>query len=142
MAASVRVTASAKSRVALDRVELVANGSVIQTLELEADSLSARFDGKVPIEHSGWIALRAHGPAHPDIVREANAHTNPVYVEVEGRSNPLATEDASYFLKWIDRLENDLEARDRIPNERLWKHVRGQLDGARDYYRSQAAATR
>lgn len=134
----VRVTASARSRVPLDRVELVANGAVIQTLELDENSLSARFEGEVMIENSGWLALRAHGPAHHDLVKEADAHTNPVYLEIEKRPNPLASRDAAYFLKWIDRLERELEARDRIPNERLWKHVRGQLDGARDYYRSLA----
>ena len=138
----VRVTASAKSQVPLDRVELVVNGTVIQTLELEEDSRSARFEGEVSIEASGWLALRAHGPAHPDIVKNPSAHTNPVYLQVEGHPNPLAAEDAAYFLKWIDRLEGDLKTRDRIPNERLWKHVRGQLDGARDYYRSKGTITR
>ena len=118
-------------------MELIHNGTPLKTLALAEDSLSARFEGEIEIDEPGWIALRAHGPAHPDIVKEANAHTNPVFLSRGETPNPLASKDAAFFLKWIDRLEADLVARDRIPNDRLWKHVRSQLDGARDYYRSQ-----
>ncbi|MEX2580744.1 MAG: CehA/McbA family metallohydrolase [Verrucomicrobiales bacterium] len=132
---TVTIEAKAESPVPLDRVEIVQNGSVVRTIELAGDGRSARFAGELEVSHSGWLALRAHGPPHPDIVREPTAHTNPVRVEVPGAPNPETARDAAFFLKWIDRLEADLEERDRIPNERLWNHVRAQLDGARDYYR-------
>ena len=52
-----------------------------------------------------------------------------------GKPNPFAKTDAGFFLKWIDRLEKDVKARDRIPTDALKKHVQSQLDGARVFYR-------
>jgi len=133
---TVSVEAGAESPVPLDRVEIVHNGSVLRTLELAEDRTNAAFSGEVEVPVSGWITLRAHGPGHPDIVREPAAHTNPVHVAVDGVPNPETARNAAYFLKWIDRLEADLEERDRIPDDRLWNHVRVQLDAAREFYRA------
>lgn len=133
---SLKIHARVDSPVPLDRVEIVANGKVVKEIALAEDSRSAHFEGEVKIEESGWIALRAHGPAHPDIVRYPNAHTNPVWIELDGHPNSAASHDAAFFLKWIDRLEADIEGRDRIPTDRQWEQVRAQLDGARGFYQS------
>ncbi|MFV1995364.1 MAG: CehA/McbA family metallohydrolase, partial [Verrucomicrobiales bacterium] len=127
-AGPVKVSAKAESRLPLGQVELVHNGKVIHTLDLADDNLSSTFDAEINLTESGWLALRAQG--------SANAHTNPVWIEIDGAPNSAAATDAAYFLKWIDRLETDLKERDRIPNERLWKHVRGQLNKAREFYRA------
>ncbi|MDF1862332.1 MAG: CehA/McbA family metallohydrolase [Verrucomicrobiales bacterium] len=132
----VRVSARVDSPVPLDRVEVIGNGKVLKEIDLGEDRLSAEFTGELMIAESGWIALRAHGPAHPDIIRDPNAHTNPIWISLEGHPNSSASKDAAYFLKWIDRLEADLRKRDRIPTDRQWEQVRAQLDGARNYYRS------
>jgi len=40
----------------------------------------------VPIDRSGWLALRALGPANSDVQGELlYAHTSPVYVVVAGK---------------------------------------------------------
>lgn len=131
----VSVKAKAESQFPMDRVELVRNGEVVKTLDLSGDTLSAEFEGEIEIPESGWLALRAHGPAHPEVIKEPNAHTNPLWISVAGKPNPMAKTDAAFFLKWIDRLEKDVDARDRIPTEALKEHVQAQLDGAREYYR-------
>lgn len=133
---SVTVRIRVESPVPLDRVEVVANGKVVKEIALEGDLLTAEYDGEVEVTEAGWIALRTHGPAHPDIIRDPNAHTNPIWITMEDHPNSAASRDAAYFLKWIDRLEADLKTRDRIPTERLWDQVRVQLEGARKYYRS------
>ena len=132
----VEIEAQVDSPVPLDRVEVISNGKVVKEILIGEDSLRVRFDGGVEIEESGWIALRAHGPAHPDIVRDPAAHTNPIWISIDDHPNSSAPKDAAFFLKWIDRLEADLKARDRIPTERLWDSVYEQLEGARGYYRS------
>ena len=56
------------------------------------------------------------GAARPRDSRppEAFAHTSAVYVEVAGR--PVRSpEDAEYFIRWIQRLRDDVRGRDRIP---------------------------
>lgn len=131
----VKVTARVDSRFPLDRVELVRNGHVVETIPVDEGGLSASFEGNVEIPESGWLALRARGPAHPDVIRDPTAHTNPVRIEVLEIPNPEAPRSAAFFLEWIDRLETDLEERDRIPSERAREHVRSQLEGARAFYR-------
>ena len=131
----VSVKAKAEFQYPMDRVELVRNGEVVKTLDLSGDTLSAEFEGEIEVSESGWLALRAHGPAHAEVIKEPNAHTNPLWITVADSPNPMAGTDAAFFLKWIDRLEKDVKARDRIPTDALKKHVQAQLDGAREYYR-------
>jgi hypothetical protein len=111
----------------------VHNGQVIATAALSPDKLSATIDHVVPIERSGWIALRASGPAaqywHGG---GRGAHSNPIYVEVRGSPAERAA-SARYFLAWIDRLEQLLLDRDRMDTERA--HVLAHLEQAREVYR-------
>ena len=65
------------------------------------------------------------------IKRNLYAHTNPVYLKIDDHPND-AREDARYLLKWIDRLEKDLNQRNRLHTGS--KHVRLLLDTARQFY--------
>ena len=116
-------------------MELVANGDVVA----EADARSETewvFDTEIALEKSGWIAVRAEGPGNEFIIRDKQyAHTNPVWITVERKPNSMAATDAAYFLKWIDRLEAAVTARDRIPGERNREKVRRQFEEAQSYYR-------
>jgi TolB protein len=82
---------------ALDRLEIVADGRVIQTSTGMPDILSA--DAEVTFDRSGWVAARCFEPAGKTI---RFAHTSPVYIEIEGRP-ARAAQDARFFLEWIDR---------------------------------------
>ena len=131
----VKVRAEALSHFAMEKVELIFNGEVIQQLPV-VDGQSAAFDGEIEIPHSGWIALRAVGPQNRLVYgRGMTAHTNVIRVEVAGKPWRSA-ESAGYFLKWIDRLEADFDARDRSPNLRRRDGVRAQLNAAREVYRT------
>ncbi len=140
---TVEVTAMAEWQFPLEKIELVFNGKVIREIPVkEGDAIVSTgsygdFRGGIEVTESGWLAVRASAPDHPGTIRTPGAHSNPVWIEVNDTKNSSAKNDAAFFLKWIDRLEGDLKKRDRIPNERLWNHVRSQLDGARDYYRKE-----
>src|SRR5262249_6362408 len=111
-------------------------GKVVATGELATDRRSATVDRKIKVERSGWIALRATGPGVRDDVKNAQlyAHTSPVYLTVAGKPAG-SVEDAKYFLRWIDRLWDDVQARDRIPGATAEKEVKDEIEKARAVYR-------
>jgi hypothetical protein len=55
-------------------------------------------------------------------------------VKVDGKPRDSRAE-AEFFLKWIDRLEEDLKRRDQIPSGEL-DHVKTHLLLARNVYRA------
>lgn len=135
----VRIRARATSQFPLDRIEVVQDGKVVASARAVGDRLSVEIDQVVPFERSGWVALRALGPAHPDLPAASSfGHTGVIFVEVAGRPAD-AREDATYFLAWIDRLAADLRRRDRVP-ARSQPHVASQLAAARAVYEKLTAA--
>lgn len=138
-AGDVSVTATARSQFPMDRVELVYNGQVVESGDLSSDRLSSTMTRRIQVDKSGWLALRALGPGHPDHPMGSQyAHTSPVYVEIDGKPSG-SREDAESLLKWIDRLSLALRVRDRIPNKELKDRVRSQLERARAVYSRIAA---
>ncbi|MDZ4402246.1 CehA/McbA family metallohydrolase [Prosthecobacter sp.] len=132
----IRVKGRVRSQFPLEKLEIVLDGNVIANGTLAEDKLTAAIDAELPIERSGWIALRTAGPvvnrwpSHYGI----RAHTNPVYLAI--KDHPAdARAEAEYFLKWIDRLEADLKRRDQIPPGDL-EHVKTHLMLARNAYRA------
>ncbi len=112
----VEVRVAATAPVAVDRVEILFNGTGV-----------AKGDGAVKVDRSGWLGARAYAG-------RLQVHTSPVYVEVAGtRAGSKA--DAEYFLAWIDRLEAQLRKRDRVPGAELQARVAAQLNAAREVYR-------
>jgi hypothetical protein len=131
----IKTTAKARWHLPLRRAELVQDGKVIATKEFAADGPGEQaWDQEISVEHSGWVALRTVGAAHPDNPGgEAYAHTSPVYVEVAGH-RPLARADAQFFVEWINRLETALRERERIPTPTEKAQVMAQLEAARAVY--------
>jgi hypothetical protein len=73
-------------------VELIVNGQPVETKEIEADGgiVDLTFDYKP--EFSSWVALRIF----------PSAHTNPVFVEVEGRPIRASRRSAQWCLEAVD----------------------------------------
>ncbi len=93
-----------RSIVPVDHLEVVYNGEVVRTIELD-DPTSADVAGSVRVDGSGWLLLRAWNEGSHPLVFDLYpyATTSPVYVTVGGE-RPRSTEDAEYFLAWIDRI--------------------------------------
>jgi hypothetical protein len=126
------------SQFPLDRIEIVRDGKVIAAARAAGERLAAEIEQVVPFERSGWVAVRASGPPHRDQPGGSPfGHTGAVYVEVAGRPAD-ASEDAAYFVAWIDRLAADVRRRGRIPT-RSRAHVESQLAAARAVYEKLAA---
>jgi hypothetical protein len=116
----------------IERLEVVVNGKVLATANQdEPETTRLELTQDLPITGSVWIALRAAGSGG------AFAHTSAVYVEVPER--PVhSREDAEYFIKWIERLWQDIRARNRIPAAQQ-VHVEQQFAEALGFYRRLAA---
>ena len=94
------------SIVPVDHLEIIGDGKVVADLPLAGDRRTATIDRAIQVRESGWYLLRAYAerPEHPVLDIYPFGTTSPVYVVVEGASR-RSSDDAAYFLAWIDRLE-------------------------------------
>ncbi|MGH8168042.1 MAG: CehA/McbA family metallohydrolase, partial [Woeseiaceae bacterium] len=94
-----------RSAVPVDHLELVYNGKVVETIDRRPDGMAADLGGSLRVEESGWLLLRAwNDGSHPMVFDlYPYATTTPVYVTVDGKL-PRSTEDADYFIAWIERI--------------------------------------
>jgi TolB protein len=111
------VKAAVRSVAPLEYAQLVHNGNVIAQLELSKDGLSADFAGDVALPESGWILLRAGNSSAQVNIQDFHPYgtTNPVWV---GHGKRLgSTDDAVYFMDWIDLIIDDVLKRDDFNTE-------------------------
>ncbi|HEX9488194.1 MAG TPA: CehA/McbA family metallohydrolase, partial [Gemmatimonadales bacterium] len=80
-----------RSSVPIDHLEVIGNGSVVATIPLKGDRMSATEPVSIPIAKSGWYVLRAWSdrPALPVLDLYPFGSTSPIYVRV-GRASALA----------------------------------------------------
>lgn len=142
-AGKVRVAAKVESYVPFESIEILVNGKVAARRDVVADGADGvkvqRLDVELPIDRSGWIALRVRGPEHPAVFDgPAWAHTSPVYVTVAG--GPITSRaDAAFFVDWIDRMLRAVAARDRFARPEDREQVEALFRKAQDIFRKQAA---
>jgi len=104
----VKFTAWLRSFVPVDHLQIVCNGQVVR--DLKGDRASMNVEDTVPISRSGWCLLRAWSEKaeYPILDAYPYATTSPIYITVAG-SSAKPTEDASYFITWIDRLIKEVK---------------------------------
>jgi hypothetical protein len=95
--ARVQIDASAEAREAIDHMELMANGRIVECIRAagNANRMKARF--RIDPRKYSWCAVRCFLKT-PDNIRLA--HSSPIYLN--GKWD--AREDAAYFVAWIDEL--------------------------------------
>ncbi|OFX06257.1 MAG: hypothetical protein A3E78_14635 [Alphaproteobacteria bacterium RIFCSPHIGHO2_12_FULL_63_12] len=100
-----KFSARIESIAALTSLDIIVNGAVVQKIPLEKGGRSARAEGDIVIDRSGWISLRAASDeASPDVFDlYPYAVTSPIYVTVGGKP-ARSRSDADFFIAWIDRL--------------------------------------
>jgi hypothetical protein len=120
-----------QSLVAIDHLEIVHNGKVVQTLEMNGARNAAQFTGQLKLSNSAWVVLRAwNEDSSPDIFdRFPFATTNPVFVEVGGQALRSA-EDADYFLRWIARVREQTAANTAYNTAAEQETVLSSIDAA------------
>nr|WP_286177884.1 CehA/McbA family metallohydrolase [Rhodopirellula sp. JC639] len=112
--ARVQITGTAESRRPIRTIEIVVNGDVAQTIhprnqQTALGGFRSSIDVTVEREGSFWTAVRCF-EEHPT-GRVRFAHTNPVYVDLEGNEVRPRKEAIDYF---IDRLETECRNLDGV----------------------------
>lgn len=74
-------------------VELVVNGKAVARKEIVADGTFREIEFQAEIAKSSWVALRIY----------PSAHTNPVFVTVEGKPVRASKESAEWCLKGVEQ---------------------------------------
>jgi TolB protein len=124
-----------RSIVPVDHLEVICNGRVVRELKLSDDRESADIEDAVPLSQSGWCLLRAWSEKaeHPVLDAYPYATTSPIYVVAPG-SAVKPTEDAAYFIAWIDRMTQDAKSNRDWNTEAEKKSVLDLLEQARVVY--------
>ena len=106
-----KFTAALRSIVPIDHLQVVCNGQVAKDLPLAGDRTSADASGSVTLEKSGWCVLRAWSEKaeHPVPDLYPYATTSPIYVTL-GDAPARSAADAAYFVAWLDRVREAVEA--------------------------------
>jgi hypothetical protein len=107
----------------------------VRELELSRERTSARVDGTIQIDTSGWCVLRAFSEKaeYPILDLYPYATTSPIYIIAPGAPmhNP---EDASYFVQWIDRLISAAQSHSWWNTDAEKQSVLSMLRKAREKY--------
>jgi hypothetical protein len=131
----IQIKAELRSIQRTGSLELICNGKVIKTLNLEGKAPSPVLQESTVMElkpqRSGWIAARAVFTAPDGHLRQA--HTSPVYITVDGK--PTASKnDAQYMIRWIDRLLEVSKEQDRYHSDKERSETQEIFKKARHIY--------
>jgi hypothetical protein len=137
--AEVKVRASLRSIIPVDHLEVVCNGDVARAIELPGARDRVDFEGSLRLDEPGWCLLRGwnEGPSPRILDMYPYATTSPIYVTLAGRE-ARSPEDDRYFLRWIDRMRESVEAHRDWNNPRERDQVLSMLDEARAVYASRS----
>jgi|GEM_PF-561059 len=133
-----RVSAEVTARMPIDKVELIRNGEVIQTVD-GAGRTAVRLEGEHPVRRSAWLAVRVTGRAARGVPEPARAHTGAVYVHAGGQP-VLIREDVQLMMRWIGALWGFLEERDHWGSRENRARARVMFDQALAHYRAKLAS--
>jgi TolB protein len=133
----VKFRAWLRSIVPIDHLELICNGRVVRDLTLSNDRETADVEDAIPISQSGWCLLRAWSDEaeYPVLDAYPYATTSPIYVAVAG-SAVRPTEDAAYFIAWIDRMIQDAKSNQNWNTPAEKTSILSLLEQARAVYES------
>jgi TolB protein len=109
---SVRARVRLQSGIPVDKLEVVRNGRIIASLISQArpaTALDTTF--AIPVDAGGWYVARAYAdrPRLPVLDLYPFASTSPIYVRA-GESASTCGQDADYFVRWIDVLDQRVKA--------------------------------
>jgi hypothetical protein len=121
-----------ESIVAVDHLDLVCNGRLVQSFVKHTPLDHVSVEGSIPVAASGWCVLRAasDGGRYPVLDNYVYATTSPIYLTVAGAA-PRSAQDAQFFQAWIDRAAATTAAYPDWNNGEEKTHVLERLRQAR-----------
>jgi hypothetical protein len=108
---ALRIQAQAESQLPFEHLEIVVNGSVVRSVPSASSGRQAKLEFDLPVKGPAWIAARALGARHPEIIfypridwsHPVVAHTSPVWIR--GGRQLAVGESAEFMLKRVLKLE-------------------------------------
>jgi hypothetical protein len=129
---SVRIDATAEAREPIDRMELVANGRIVENISAAENAKQMKASFRIDPRKYSWCAVRCFLKT-PDNIRLA--HSSPLYLN--GKWD--ARDDAVYFVSWIDELiRQTMEDSTRFQSEQQRDEVLAVYRRAREIYQEKA----
>ena len=102
---TVHVEIDWKSHYAVERVEIVQNGSAVRTGDFPDGATEGVLDAEIPVAADGWIAARLGSSQRDSFAQALWAHTSPVYIDAGGAAPAERVVAAKFF---IDRIDESL----------------------------------
>lgn len=122
------------SIVPLTQVEVLLNGEVVDSIDVQEMELPFEFSFPVTVQDNGWIAVRAIGPHSKYLMDSyAFAQTTPVYILRDGQRY-TSSEDALFLRDVVDALWNSVNERDLWDSQADKERYRRAVDEAREVY--------
>jgi hypothetical protein len=109
----------------ISAVELIVNGETVRRLAVpRASGVGAWTELEHPLDltESAWIAARAHSTG-PTGKPDAEAHTNPVYVYLDGKA-PYRRDDLDWLVARVEEQIADVEKRSFAEKKRVLEYFR------------------
>ena len=138
----VKVKAHSRSRMPYKTLEIIHNGKVVASASPSGEHFEAALDAEVELDRSGWIAARCYGremlpyggpPGHW-FRMPVFAHTNPVYVTLDGR--PIDPGNApELFLEQIEYTREYVMHEGRYPSDEARQRALDQIEQAVQVYK-------
>ena len=143
--AVVQASARVVSWMPVTRLEIVANGEVIESVSSDSPTTRLEWKGALSLERSSWVGARVWGPEHRliangpsrwaqrrnPLVLMAHSGTSWVYLP----DSPIFSEDEREFcLRWIDTLVEDVTSRAQFATEERRQEVIDVFLKARKVY--------
>jgi hypothetical protein len=117
---SVKIAASAVGRHDFEKLQLVRNGSVIQTVRTEGKRTDGAYrvqlTHEVRIDEPSWFAVRIEANGLNEFEQKLFAHGSPVYVDLAGK-RVFDVEAARTLLKQLEEARADIRAKGLFSNE-------------------------
>jgi hypothetical protein len=134
--------ASLRSRVPMDHFELIYNGKVVASHRPSGARAQTDVSGSIPIDRSGWLVLRAWNDHADPLVMDVYpyASTSPIYVSVN-HAPPASLADATYFVRWLDRVIESAGAREDYNSNGEKKATLDYLSSARAIFQAKVSQT-
>jgi hypothetical protein len=132
---TIRLRGVMNSIVPMDRLEVVHNGEILESVPLSGERRHAQVDRVVQVNGSGWYTLQAFaaGLEFPIENGRPMATTNAIYVYVGDR--PIRNKkSANYFIEWLGKLTELAAAHPGWRSEKEKQHVLDQFREARQVY--------
>jgi hypothetical protein len=106
------VRAEANSQLPFERLEIIVNGRVVRSALASSSGRRARLVFELPLKGPAWVAARALGShhreimyyGHPEWAHPVVGHTNPVWVH-SGGERLVVRESAEFLLDRVLKLE-------------------------------------